>query len=316
VNFDQLYENLFKSEVFEKGKAPDLRASGAPFCPKKFIYDYIDFLDGNSTWNYFGSFYCDIGTSIHSAIQYWIPKANEGHLYGNWKCHHCHIEYSNKVGPLKCGKCNSPMEYKEIVIKFRDAPLIGHTDGLLLDTSYITQEYGNLTIGQFNDLVSMPIKKRIPAWILELKSTGLYKAKTIKHPQPEHKRQASLYALAIQKMPEYEKLFDIKGIIIKYISRDNPRVRSQDLVIEVTNEEIYDDTCLLINIIIKMLNSLKVKRVHGITFCESYPYFEYCDYRNMCDSLPMSEFKIMVNRVAEHWFTKPKNFISRYNLFS
>lgn len=315
VDFDILYENVLKHDSFMEGNSPDLRASAAPFCPKKFIFDYKDYLDGNSRWDFYGSFYCDIGTAIHSAIQFWIPRINKGLLFGSWKCNYCKVFIKDKVGPLHCPKCNKMMEYREIIIKFRDAPLVGHSDGLILDKKFILKTYGDISIDKLNDiLVDIP-KEKIPAYVLELKSTGMYKAKSFNAPQDPHIRQASLYSHAIQKMPEYEKLFDIKGFIVKYIARDNPRVRSKDLKIVLKDDAIYHDTCLLINKIVKMLKTKKVKKINSEIFCESYPYFKECDYPDICKSMGDTEFKLMVEHVSEDWFKKPKNFINKYSLF-
>jgi len=319
VDFDKLYENILHPDSFMPGNSPDLRASGAPFCPKRFIFDYKNHLDGNSRWDYFGSFYCDIGTAIHSAIQFWIPRVNKGYLFGNWKCHHCKILINHRVGPLHCPKCNDMMEYREIIIKFKDAPLVGHSDGLLLDKNYIVKKYGEISIEELNDIL---IEKsfsnspeKIPAWVLELKSTGMYKAKSLQAPQNAHRGQASLYALAIQRMPEFEKLFHVKGFIVKYISRDNPRIRSKDLKIEVKDDSIYEDTCYLINKIVKMLRTQKIKKVNSEMFCESYTYFDECDYKELCKDIDDTEFKLMVSKVSEDWFKKPINFIKKYSLF-
>lgn len=315
VDFDILYENVLRNDSFMEGNSPDLRASGAPFCPKKFIFDYKNHLDGNSRWDFYGSFYCDIGTAIHSAIQFWIPRINEGTLFGSWKCNNCKIMIKDRVGPLHCPQCNSMMEYREIIIHFNDAPLVGHSDGLLLDKKFIEKVYGKISIHELNTILANIPEKRIPAYVLELKSTGMYKAKSFKSPQDAHIRQASLYSHAIQKMPKYEKLFNVKGFIIKYIARDNPRVRSMDLKVEVNDDTIYHDTCLLINRIVKMLRTNKVKKINSEMFCESYPYFGDCDYPEVCKGMENSEFKLMVEKVSEDWFKKPKNFINKYSLF-
>jgi hypothetical protein len=207
------------------------------------------------------------------------------------------------------------MEYREIIIQFKDAPLVGHSDGLLLDKKFITKTYGDISIIELNDILCNIPEKRIPAYVLELKSTGMYKAKSFNAPQAPHTRQASLYSCAIQKMPKYEKLFNIKGFIVKYIARDNPRVRSKDLKVDVKDDTIYHDTCLLINKIVKMLRSNNVKKINNEMFCESYPYFEDCDYPEVCKSMSNEEFKLMVKHVSEDWFKKPKNFINKYTLF-
>jgi len=315
MDFDKLMNNIMSPKVFEQGNTPELRASGAPFCPKRYVYSYIEYLNGNSKWDFFGSFYCDIGTAIHSAIQYWLPIANEGDIIGSWYCRKCKIVESYKVGPIKCQRCGKYMEYGEIIVVFPGCMLVGHSDGLLIDKKFIHKTYGKLKPHQINDLIlNKSLKDKIPAWVLEYKSTGIYNCKNIKAPYDHHVRQASLYSMAISRMPQFKSL-QIEGCIIKYISRDNPRVKSPDLKVTIKDDKLYKDTCKLVNTIVEMFTTLRVKKVYNIDFCTILPYFDECEYKDLCNDISFKDFKLMTTQVAEHWSKRPHNFMAKHKLF-
>ena len=129
-NFDSLYLNAINNELDnEEKRPPQFRLSSSPFCPIKTLLEWHTFLNSPQTWTFKGDFYCGIGTSVHRALQDWIPTSNPGVVLGHWRCRHCckhgYLEECIKckkkcslykeavVGPQYCPKCGRRMIYEE-----------------------------------------------------------------------------------------------------------------------------------------------------------------------------------------------------------
>lgn len=297
ISFGNMYNNVFNTNerVYDR---PEIRASNMPFCPKKFIFSYSEFLSKNyTTWEYTGDFYCDIGTSVHEAVQKWItmPQENSGIIFGNWKCKKCNKKLKLRVGPQIC--CGTPMEYEELSLDFVDCPMTGHCDGVLLDTKI-------RDVNKLNKKIKNGSKKSIPAWILELKTTSLYKAKNITAPQFNHASQAEIYTSALRKILTHRfniDNIDLKGFIIKYISRDNPFVTSKDIEQKVDKEDkLYYYTCELVNDIYRSFANRKYKKLWKRKPCKDMPnLFGECDWEEFCRDATFKDFKTICENVRK-----------------
>lgn len=289
MDFDKLYLEMMKGTEISN-RPPSIRPSSVPFCPKMFIFQYIEFIDGGGSWDFFGDFYTGIGTVIHNIIQKWLPIQNPGYIMGNWKCR-CGNTVKNRVGPVKCKKCKIFMEYQEIVVKFPDAKITGHIDGLIIN--YQGEENINKIIRDFS-------RERIPAWILELKSTGMYAAKNIKVARHNHDCQATIYTQAMKKVFEKKFNLEIKGYIIKYIARDHPGIRSIDIKKKINDDRLYKITCKLFNIFNRSLSTKNIDKLFSIKPCKRWPeIYQECEYAGICADLKKSEFKKDFGRVCE-----------------
>lgn len=322
LSFDDLYLNILKAEQ-ETNRAPQIRGSAVPFCPRRFLLSYSEFLANRGKWSYLGDFYCSIGTSIHQAVQKWLPISSPGYLLGNWHCLRCRkrgerIIVNNSVGPLSCPNCGRQMAYSELTLDFVDAPIIGHCDGVLINKDFVLEWAGkNLNRGQLkkfekdnvegiNKIIhSKNLQIRIPALVLELKSTGMHVIRTLAKPKMQHTAQATIYVSSLKKILLERfgiETIDVKGSLIKYVSRENPRIRSQDFKKRVTKDTFYDITCKMVNIFIKTLRTLKVKKIYDLFPCKRWPVlYQDCEYDNICAELTKRELKILVKEVREHY---------------
>ena len=226
------------------------------------MLEWHTFLNSPQTWTFKGDFYCGIGTSVHRALQDWIPTSNPGVVLGHWRCRHCckhgYLEECIKckkkcslykeavVGPQYCPKCGRRMIYEEFHYLLPKVPASGHSDGILLfdpksvlGIPTITNEHINL----INELLRDKEETyKFPAYILEYKTTTKARVMNITEPLSYHKAQATMYAGCCREiLPEKYGLLnlDIKGIIIKYISRDSPELRSRDFLIKVPDNKYY-----------------------------------------------------------------------------
>lgn len=323
---EEMYKKIFDITDTED-RAPGLRASSMPICPNKYLYDYYNYLSrGFSKVDYCKDFYCGIGTSVHSAVQKWLPIANPGILMGNWECKYCgkwvkdencykgrrwvnFIVY-NKVGPINCPKCKRRMEYSEFELVFPDGKITGHTDGLLLRLDKLPEKIINMIKDKSGlfvpEKVNALIKKgktKIPALVLELKTTSKYQVVSLKEPKLEHRCQATVYASAFKRvLPTVFKLPSIQseGYLVKYISRDAPQATSQDFIKIVDNDKLYLNMCKLANIFYGCIKNNNPKKLWSIKPCKKWPsLYPNCEFEDFCFKLSAKEYKDMFKKVKE-----------------
>jgi hypothetical protein len=325
LDFDSLYKKGIEGGDYN-GRAPSIRASGVPFCPRKFLFSYTAYLDSGSYWDAKGDFFCDIGTAVHNVIQKWVPKYSPGYFVGNWECygprcinrvfeggngkipkyHEEPFVVEAVAGPIPCPKCGKMMSYGELKLNFPDAPMTGHTDGLLIDRDFAAKTYGVKSVQALNKLIKKKLKTKIPAWVLELKSTGKWNLPKIrKSGEPvytQHKAQATIYTSALRKIaPTGLNLngIDIKGYIFKYIARDHPNSVSIDIVKEVETDKLYNNTCKMVNMLHASFKG-KLGEVYKLFPCKKWPFlYEDCEWTEMCFPLSKVDFKEMVFRVGK-----------------
>lgn len=286
---DQIYKKALK--LSEPGRPPEIRPSSMPFCPTKFLLKNLEYLNNNITWDYFGDFFCDIGTSIHSTLQKWLPRGMPGVIVGNWYCKHCNTKLIALVGPVVCN-CGHMMTYHEFTITFKDASVRGHTDGILLDYEFIKSVYGfdpSTNPKKVNKLIrSKKLKHKIPAYILEYKSSNFWFIKNAKAPKNEHRCQATIYTSAFKKSKEAYGLhgIDLVGFIIKYYARENPNSTSSDFIIKVDNDKMYKVMCKIVNLIhaiIEKPTKSNVREAYDLKPCERWPViYEKCEFESIC----------------------------------
>ena len=258
MNFDALYKKTLKYEIEGESKK-EIRASGMPFCPIKFLINYRDGIFNDS---FPFRFFTECGNVIHEETQNWTALANPGVLFGNWKCPKCKKVVFRKVGPMICPICSASMGYKEVTLNFLDAPMNGHPDGFLLE-----------------NILDM--------WLLELKSTTKTKCLSIEEPDRSHRLQSTLYTSASRKIFKdiYKLPYNIKGYIIKYISRDNPYITSQDFIKEVKQDTLYDNTCKLVNILVSSVQENNWLRIYRTRPCQKMKsVYEECEFLDFCKS--------------------------------
>lgn len=304
-SFNLLYKRALKAGL-KTSRRPEFRASSMPFCGRKYIFKYFEYLTQDQISNYAGSFYCEVGTAIHSAIQFWTPLGTPGYYMGSWKCPICGRIENYKVGPLFC--CKTPMIYEEFSLNLPDAPVTGHSDGLLLNIDHILAKLGITRdeainhIDRLNKIIrEKKLKKKIPTWVLELKSSSTYKATKLAAPLDEHKCQATVYTTTFRKV--LADVFglhnlDVKGFIVKYISRDNPQITSKDFEILVNDTKLYDLTCDVVNKTIRSFNLGKCKKLYLDKPCSEAPaYYPNCPYGDFCGDISFGDFKDMFKKV-------------------
>jgi len=269
IDFNVMHEQNIKCYEYSNRK-PEIRASNMPFCPRQFIFKYRDYYNQEETWDFLGDFYCNIGTSIHSTLQKWIPMANPGFFLGNWKCRRCKIFISFKVGPQYCPNCGNLMEYREFLLNFIDAPVGGHCDGVILsknETNRLCEKYyKHVSILNINKLINSKKKIKIPALVFEAKSTGLWTIKNISTPYTPHKCQSEIYTSSLRKIlsKRYNNnIINIKGYLIKYFSRDNPRIVSDDFIKIVKKNTLYKNTCKMVNLTMDSIRTLKIDKIYN-----------------------------------------------------
>lgn len=289
-------------------RLPVFRGSGVPFCHFKLLIMALEYINKASKWNYNGDFYCDIGTAIHSTLQKWSPRAKPNSILGNWKCSKCDIHLYGKLGPVECPKCYNNMEYEEFLLDFINCNAQGHCDGILLDTDYINKKFGEISPVKLQTLIYKTSSK-IPAYILEYKSTGFWFIKNSSKPKIDHKIQASCYAscskIALPK--NYGILgLDVKGCIIKYVSRENPNLTSDDFKVTLTDDSIYENMCRIVNFTYKLVNNREkyIKKAFNFRPCQKWPsFYENCPNVELCRSYKLksfnSDWKYVIENIPE-----------------
>jgi len=299
-----MYNNVVKQGKHELRK-PEMRASSMPFCPRQYIFKWIDYFNEEGEWNYLGDFYCNIGTSVHESIQKWGPIANPGYFLGNWKCKRCKKTERFKVGPQVCPTCGKFMYYDELLVNFVDAPVGGHCDGLLLDEKVINnltkEKFKTVNVENINKLISINADLKIPAYVLELKTTGMWAIRNLSEPYTSHKCQAEIYASSLKRVIPVRygnNNINVKGYLIKYISRDNPRIVSTDFKKDIVNDILYKNTYKMVNKTIEAIKTGKVKKIFNLYPCKKWPsLYEGCDYDELCENISLKAFKAIVKKI-------------------
>lgn len=335
---DHLYNNVVEHEFTCDPRTPCFRLSSSPFCTLKTIFEWQDYINGNQTWSFKGDFYCNIGTAVHRTLQHWLPKLNPATVIGHWRCMKCckhlheeecvhctkkcshYVEAS--VGPQICPDCGKPMEYEEFQYLLPKLPVSGHSDGLLLfDPASQLGISKDLTLKHV-DLINKCLRSgdyQFPAYILEYKTTSKNSALNILQPIPHHKAQASMYVGACQEIlaKKYGLVnLDVKGMIIKYISRDNPDIRAKDFVIEADEDNgYYKYNKKMIYRIVKAFFNKKPELLLPDTLpCDqSAPYqsvYADCPHQSICP-----EFRKDFNNILSIYKQSRKEFIKEMERF-
>ena len=327
---DELYNKILIAKEVEH-RPPSIRASGMPFCPIKFVYKYYDYHQtGHGINDYQKDFYCNIGTCVHSTVQKWIPQVNPGYILGNWECNNCgdwikdpkaprgqyfkKLVVYNKVGPIPCPNCKKMMDYNEFEITFPDAPITGHTDGvlLLLDKVKCFETYklptGGYDVDFINTYISKKNKEKIPAYVLEWKTTSKHNAYGMKEPAMNYRCQATTYASALKRViPDVYKLhnIDMRGYLIKYVSRDAPFLTTDDFMTEVDNDKLYLNMCKLVNRLFYAFENKTIGKIRDVKPCKKWPSLyvgKECAYEDLCHSESDKDFIKMLKVVRKEYY--------------
>lgn len=313
----------FKRSVPTERKS-QIRTSSVPICPKWFILDNANPVFEES---YGMDFYTGIGTSIHSTVQKWFPFSSPLIMFGNWKCLNpdCGKIAYRKLGPLKCKNCGADTGYEEFSMRFIDAPISGHSDGILLDIDPDMAQFIN-----DHGFSHLDLKKNIEAWVLELKSSGTHRImqKNEKGADARHKLQAGMYSVGFDKIlkQKYGFPIDVKGYVIKYLGRDIPTLLSRDFKETPENaKHVYEVTCKAVNLLIKGIIQDKPGSIFKFKPCEDHsdlyllpsfkqsnssPFRLTCEYEKVCKSVDGAEFKKIFKEVRKSLF---RDFWHRYN---
>lgn len=289
---DKAWEKTVKMEPFETDSShpPRFRLSDSPFCQYRFLFQWYDFVKSKEAdfWDYSSDFFTDIGTAIHSILQKWIPINNPGMYLGSWKCPSCRTIIENATGPKFCKKCKRWMTYEEF--SFVEKPgFTGHCDGILLLNNNLIKDFG-VTIHNTEviDKYIRKCKNPVDAVVLEYKSAGSYKAKKITNPTPKNKAQAMMYAPCAQrKMDSLGLNVNIIGVVLKYLSRDNPSSASNDFFVPKDNKWFKFTR----NIVLSVKKAVKTGDVDyiteiGIPCISKYKnLYEECGYKESCKQL-------------------------------
>lgn len=341
-NFDNLYLKAVNLEAESAGKSPQFRLSSSPFCSIRPIFEWMDFINNPSMWSFKGDFYCNIGTSVHRTLQEWIPKANPAVIVGHWRCRSCcnhpsseeclHCKSKCKayksamVGPQICPVCKKPMTYEEFHYLVPDAYISGHSDGVLLydpkSVLGISSELDESHIKLINKLLKdteEPFK--FPAYILEYKTTTKARALNISEPIKHHQAQAMMYVGCKNILKNHFGLIniDIKGTIIKYISRDTPDLRSKDFKIDVQDDTFYRYNKKMVKRCISAFKNNDIsllfpKKLPCATDARFSEYYCDCAYKEICDDILKSKKKLKAhfNEVKESFLNELKQYTEKF----
>lgn len=306
-SLDYLYKQMLgaKLEVPKEFKRkPEIRASSLPFCGRKFVFQYYEYLYSTGMQEYSSSFYCDIGTTVHSAIQFWLPIANPGAILGSWKCSICGKLYEGRPGPVFC--CNYPTKYEEFEAIAPDAPVSMHCDGIFIDLV----NNPDITPDKVLKFIRKPRNRKIQARVVDYKTTSMRKLSAIREPQLAHRCQASFYVSSFRRMLpiKYDiHNLDIVGFVIKYVTRDNHFMVGPDLEVDVPDDKFYTNTCKVVNKTLKSLKASNSSWLKTFKCCEKWPDIHGdCAYRDLCHPLSVKDFKEMFKAVSEHFNSSRK----------
>lgn len=172
------------------------------------------------------------GHDIHAKHQraFW----ELGDLYGVWLCARCEHKWW-ALAPAVCESCASlHIEYAEVPISFPEYHIIGHTDGIHVDTSEV---YRNL---EMKSIGIRSIEMEIPGVYQRWKESGagidaLWAS--IKIPFPSHQRQVQIYMATLRAMGfavtetlfiyEFKANQDLKGFVVKYNEKAAQKLLAQ-----------------------------------------------------------------------------------------
>lgn len=310
-SFDSLYSKAIEIEMPVDPRTPCFRLSSSPFCSMRSLLEWVDHINNvGNTWNFSGDFFCDIGTAVHSALQKWVSFANPATILGHWRCvkcckhphaeecvhctENCKLYREAVVGPQFCPVCGRPMLYQEFQYLLPKVPASGHSDGIMLfdpkSVLGIESELDLTHVDIINKLLKKPGSEyQFPAYILEYKTTGINRVKHMTEPLTKHQAQATMYVGCCHEiLPKKYGLvnLDIKGVLIKYITRDHFSRRSRDFQIDVEDDEFYKFNKNMIYKCIKSFYNKDVDRIVPRKLpCVSGPYQRYyneCQYGEMC----------------------------------
>lgn len=292
-NLERAWDKITKMEPFQTDdiRPPRFRLSASPFCPYKFLYQWYDFVKTGEAdfWDYPSDFYTNIGTTIHSLLQKWLPLNNPGSYLGNWKCPSCHKVIEAAVGPKFCKDCGKWMIYEEF--SFLEKPgFSGHCDGIFLLNNALVKDLG-ITIHKTKsmDKYIRKCKNPVEAVVLEFKSAGSYKAKRITGPTPKNKAQALMYVPCAQhKMQELGLNINVIGVVVKYLSRDVPTSASNDFFLPVENDKLFRYNQNIVKAVYKSVKTGKLSPITDIGIpCESkyHRLYDECGYKESCKQL-------------------------------
>lgn len=283
-------------------RKPEIRASGLPFCGRKFIYKYYEYLTGENLIDFYSTFFTTIGTSAHESIQFWMPIANPNVVIGSWQCPVCHKKVTGSPGPVYC--CEVPSNYVEFDAVSPDAPISMHTDGIILDLESV-----NINPNNVKKFISKPRTKKIPAWIVDYKTSSKYKITSIKEAPVEYRSQGSFYVSAFRKLlPSVHNVhnLDIKGLSILYVNRDNPSLY-REFMLELKDNKFYTITCKVINKTLQTLKDNDPSWLCKFKSCRKWPnFYTDCKYTDLCSTLSTKDLTDMFKQVRKHYAKKNK----------
>jgi hypothetical protein len=341
--FDDIYDTALRQEFEETSRVPQFRMSSAPFCSIRTVFEWMEYLKNVGTWSFRSDFYTGIGTVTHSNLQKWLPRVAPGVILGNWRCIHCckHslesdcVHCTNKcktfrhalVGPQYCPECGAAMQYQEFQYLLTGVPASGHSDGILLfDVPKVLgiEKIEEKHIELINKLLrSKDRAYTFPAYVLEYKTISSGRALHLLEPIPHHRAQATMYASAGRDMfPSKYKLInlDVKGILIKYISRDRPDIRSRDFKIDVPDDDYYTYN---VNMIRRSIQAFK-KKDSDLIIPKNLPctpkgkyniYYHDCPHADICKDCmkDKSLLKKYMKKVQPYFIQELKNFKEKFN---
>ncbi len=164
-----------------------LRPSQLPFCPVGFFVQHATH-GAIRTMDMRGSFYTEIGTSIHKVVQTYL--SHSGRFLANWKCRQCGKVYKVSV-QHEC--CDFVMDYEEIEIDYKG--VVGHIDAVFRDR-----------MGYYH--------------VVDFKTTSVLGApRKLKDPGVAYIEQVEAYWLYLWRQHGIK----CKSVILMFIRRDNPK---------------------------------------------------------------------------------------------
>lgn len=233
-NRDRDTEHIHPSEMAKSGwcqKQTVYRISGVP--------EDEDFTKERLYWRLASIF--EEGHDIHAKHQraFW----ELGNLYGMWECARCEHRWW-ALAPAVCESCASlHIDYREVPIAYPEYHIIGHTDGIHVDTAEV---YRNL---EMKSVGIRSIEMEIPGVYQRWKESGagidaLWGS--IKIPFPSHQRQVQIYMACLRAMGydvsetlfiyEFKANQDLKGFIVKYNEKAAQKLLDQAAAVFAARE--------------------------------------------------------------------------------
>lgn len=179
--------DLFLTLKQDIARIKSLRPSQLPFCPISFFVRHATH-GALRSMDMSGDFYTGIGTAVHTTAQTYLSQS--GKFLASWECKQCGKRYKVSM-QHEC--CDFPMKYHEIEIDHKG--IVGHIDAVFRDS-----------LGNY--------------WILDFKTTSIKSStKKLKQPGASYVEQVEAYALMLW----LQYGIRVKGVILMFIKRDNPR---------------------------------------------------------------------------------------------